>query len=141
MLGWIMDVVLCLMLLAALMGGFILNRRLVALRNERSHMEAMIRTLTNTVTQAEGSVRALKDTAEEVEESLRERVSKARALADELVIITQAGEDLASRLESSLSGAASVARPGKADVMPLGMETGKDAGKLQPRLRALDGLR
>ena len=102
MLGWIMDVVLCLMLLAALTGGFILNRRLVALRNDRSHMEAMIRTLTNTVTQTEGSVRALKDTAAEVEESLRERVSKARALADELVIITQAGEDLAAGRDAVL---------------------------------------
>lgn len=141
MLGWIMDVVLCLMLLAALTGGFILNRRLVALRNERSHMEAMIRTLTNTVTQTEGSVRALKDTAAEVEESLRERVSKARALADELVIITQAGEDLAQRLEGTLSGAASIVRPNKADVMPLGMDAGKDAAKVAPKLRALDGLR
>lgn len=141
MLGWIMDIVLCLMLLAALTGGFILNRRLVALRNERSHMEAMIRTLTNTVTQAEGSVRALKAAAEEVEASLRERVTKGRALSDELVIITQAGEDLAKRLEGSLSGAASVVRPGKADVMPLGMDAGKDAAKLAPKLRALDGLR
>ncbi|WP_331592975.1 DUF6468 domain-containing protein [Pedomonas sp.] len=141
MLGWIMDIVLCLMLLAALTGGFILNRRLVALRNERTHMEAMIRTLTNTVTQAEGSVRALKAAAEEVEASLRERVTKGRALSDELVIITQAGEDLAKRLEGSLSGAASVVRPGKADVMPLGMDAGKDAAKLAPKLRALDGLR
>src|SRR5690606_9481758 len=46
MLGWIRDVVLCRMLLAALAGGFVLNRRLVALRSERGHMEAMIRALT-----------------------------------------------------------------------------------------------
>lgn len=141
MLGWIMDIILCLMLLAALTGGFILNRRLVALRNERSHMEEMIRTLTNTVAQAEGSVRALKQTAEEVEEALRERVSKARALSDELVIITQAGEDLARRLEGSLSGAASAVRPAKADVMPLGMDAAKESAKATPKLRALDGLR
>lgn len=141
MLGWIMDIILCLMLLAALTGGFILNRRLVALRNERSHMEEMIRTLTNTVAQAEGSVRALKQTAEEVEEALRERVSKARALSDELVIITQAGEDLARRLEGSLSGAASAVRPAKADVMPLGMDAARDSNKATPKLRALDGLR
>jgi len=140
MLGWIMDIVLCLMLLAALAGGFVLNRRLVALRSERSHMEAMIRTLTQTVTQAEASVHALKAAADEVEDSLRERVSKGRALADELVIITQAGEDLANRLEASLSGAASAVRP-KAEVMPLGMETGRDAARLPPKLRALDGLR
>jgi len=140
MLGWIMDIVLCLMLLAALTGGYVLNRRLVALRNERSHMEAMIRTLTQTVTQAESSVHALKAAADEVEASLRERVSKGRALADELVIITQAGEDLANRLEASLSGAAAVVRP-KADVMPIGMDTARDAGRVQPKLRALDGLR
>lgn len=140
MLGWIMDIVLCLMLLAALAGGFVLNRRLVALRNERSHMEAMIRTLTSTVTQAESSVRALKLAADEVEISLRERVAKGRALADELVIITQAGEDLASRLEGSLSGTAAVVRP-KSDVTAIGGSVGKDAAKAQPKLRALDGLR
>lgn len=140
MLGWIMDIVLCLMLLAALTGGFVLNRRLVALRNERSHMEAMIRTLTATVAQTEGSVHTLKAAADEVESSLRERVSKARALADELVIITQAGEDLAQRLENSLSGAAAVVRP-KADVMPIGMDAARDGAKVPPKLRALDGLR
>jgi len=140
MLGWIMDIVLCLMLLAALAGGFVLNRRLVALRNERSHMEAMIRTLTGTVAQAESSVRALKLAAEEVENSLRERVAKGRALADELVIITQAGEDLASRLEESLSGVAAAVRP-KADVTAIGAPSGKEAAKVQPKLRALDGLR
>ncbi|MGK2284476.1 DUF6468 domain-containing protein [Pedomonas sp. V897] len=139
MLGWIMDVVLCLMLLAALTGGFILNRRLAALREERVHMETMIRTLTATVAQAENSVHALKAAAQEVESSLRERVTKGRALADELVIITQAGEDLARRLEEGLSGAAAAVRP-KAEVTPLGTPAGA-AAKAQPRLRALDGLR
>lgn len=138
MLGWIMDIVLCLMLLVALTGGFILNRRLVALRNERTHMEAMIRTLTTTVSQAEGSVHALKAAAQEVEASLREQVSKGRALTDELVIITQAGEDLARRLEEGFTGAASLARP-KAEAAPLGAPAG--GAKTQPKLRALDGLR
>lgn len=140
MLGWIVDIVLCLLLLAALTGGFILNRRLVALRNERTHMETMIRTLTATVAQTESSVHALKAAAQEVESSLRERVAKGRALADELVIITQAGEDLARRLEEGLSGAAATVRP-KADVTPLGGPATGTAAKAQPRLRALDGLR
>lgn len=134
MIGWIMDVVLCLLLLTALAGGYVLNRRLLAIRQERGQMEAMIRSLTATVDQAEKSIHALRVAAQEAESSLNEKVRQGRALADELVIITQAGEDLANRLEAGLSGAA--AARAKPEVT-----TGNTTAKTAPRLRALDGLR
>lgn len=103
MIGWVVNVILCLLLSVALFGGWILNKRLLLLRKERLEMEGLVQALNGALGRAESSVHILRATTKEAESALGERITKARALADELSIVTQTGERLASRLENGLT--------------------------------------
>ncbi|MEX6723639.1 DUF6468 domain-containing protein [Parapedomonas caeni] len=131
MIGWIVDVVLCLLLLATLVGGWRLNQRLLGLRRDRVEMDALIKSLNATVGKAESSIHILRAAAQEAETTLADRVAAARSLVDELTIITETGERLANRIEHGLTGGVA-ARPAAA---PL------PVAEPAPKLHALKGVR
>jgi hypothetical protein len=78
---------------------FVLNRRLGDLRNHHEEMNRMIGLLNNASERAQMSIHQLNAMGQEVEHKLKMEVAKARSLADELSLITEAGGDLADRIE------------------------------------------
>ena len=110
----IFDIVLAGLLLAVLVGGFLVNRRLAALRAGQAELAALIDRLNGATDHAHEAIADLKIQASEREDDLRKQMAKARALADELTLITEAGDNLANRLEQRLTGAAS-GRPATPD--------------------------
>jgi len=84
---------------------FQLNRRLTALRAEQEAMADLVVGLNQATERAQDGIFQLRAASQESEETLKLEVSRARALADELSLITEAGSNLAERIEAGLAPA------------------------------------
>ena len=84
---------------------FILDRRLRELRSGQDGMKEIIRALNQATEQAQSAIAHLKISGDAAGHDLRETVSKARALADELSLMLESGNNIADRLEGSASQA------------------------------------
>lgn len=99
-----MDISLILeSLLATLLGAtlvycVILERRLRNLRTDQNGLIAALSTLNRAIAGAEHSVAALKSAAAEASEELSTKLSPARALVDELSLLTASGERIADKI-------------------------------------------
>jgi hypothetical protein len=87
-----------------------LNRRLTGLRANQAEMRKLLSDFTEATKQAEISVSHLKTASDRISGSLDDRMTEARALADELASITQSGGRLAERIENGLVGRANPAQ-------------------------------
>lgn len=76
-----------------------LNRRLVALRGAQGELGRLLQEFGRATHSAQTAISELKSASVETAQQLEERVRKARALCDELSVMTQAGNGLAERLE------------------------------------------
>jgi hypothetical protein len=101
----IVDAVLAVLLIAAIIASTIVYRRLGTIREGQSELRALVDSLNTAVVDAQRSVGNLRQAALEAEERLEARVKKATVIADELGMITEAGNNLADRIERGLTGA------------------------------------
>lgn len=102
MTGIVSLVLDCLIL--ALLGASIfysvrLSLRLKTFRDSREELANLLEDLSNNITQAEQAILGMKETARSAGGDLQDRIGKARTLCDELQFISEAGNNLASRLE------------------------------------------
>ncbi|MFQ5348284.1 MAG: DUF6468 domain-containing protein [Rhodothalassiaceae bacterium] len=104
--GLIIDLVLVLLLGAVLVACIRVNRGLATIREGQAELASLAGRLDSATRQAREAIAELKAESSRVEKDLSSEVRKARALADELLVITEAGENLASRLEERLTGEA-----------------------------------
>ena len=98
-LSLVLDIVILVLLGATIFYAIRLSRHLDAFRSNRSDMERLIRELSSQITRAQEGVSALDEAAKESGDQLRSLVAKGQGLADELALMTEAGNSLASRLE------------------------------------------
>ena len=97
----ILDSMIVILLVAMIVYSVILNRRLAALRNNRSEMEQAVRHFGDAAIRADESIRALKANSDQAGQTLQAEVQKAQTLRDEIKFLVEAGERLADRLESA----------------------------------------
>ena len=83
---------------------FVLNRRLQSLRGAQAEMRRLMDDFAAATEQASAGIAALKLASAEAGGLLQERVNQARALADELGVVTQSGMALSERLARHLAG-------------------------------------
>lgn len=102
-IGIIVDGALGLLLVAVIVTCLIVYRRLKALQNGQDEMKKVVSDLNMAVNQAQKSVLGMKQTAVEVEAQLQTQIKKAKLLSDELIVITEAGNNLADRIEKKLT--------------------------------------
>lgn len=100
----IIDLVLAILLLAAIGSSFLLHRRLDVFRKGHAELASLVEQLNQATNQAQVSVAEMKSNGTVAEENLKSEITRARALADELSLITEAGDSLATRLEHRLTG-------------------------------------
>jgi len=103
----LIDGVLAFLLLAVIIACFIVYRRLGTIREGQAELRILVDQLNNAVVEAQRSVANLKQSAAEVEGRLQVETRKASSLADELGLITEAGNNLADRIERGLTGGVS----------------------------------
>ncbi|MEA1937601.1 MAG: DUF6468 domain-containing protein [Pseudomonadota bacterium] len=99
----ILDIMVMVLLLATIAYAIALNRRLTRFREGNVELHALVREMTRTVGRTEAAIAGLKRTACDAGEDLQTRIDLARALIDELQIITDSANGLADRLERAVS--------------------------------------
>ena len=97
----LLEVTLGLLLVATLMCCVRLEWRLKNLRKDQDSLVGTVRSLNGAITAAQASLAGLRAAAREADENLGRRVATARGVADELALLTSAGERIAERFESA----------------------------------------
>ena len=104
----IVEMMLAALLMATLVFCALLERRLRLLRKDEESLTGTIRALNAAIAAAQASLGGLRAAAKDADEKLGRNVTAARALADELSLLTSAGERAAGRIdaarETALSG-------------------------------------
>lgn len=132
------DGLVAALLITAIIVGIRLDRRLDVLRSGRAEMAALIKALNIACERAELSVAQLRAAVKEGEDSLNQPLGNARALRDELSIMIESGDRLASRLEQAASNTRILTpRTGARTEAARDTATTGEA----PLLKALKGLR
>ncbi|MBL4838008.1 MAG: hypothetical protein JKY34_10565 [Kordiimonadaceae bacterium] len=102
--GLIVDAILAVLLIAAIGVCLLVSGRLNVIKSGQAELKELVDQLNTAVTNAQRSVVNLRSSAEEVESQLNQERQKATAIADELSMMTEAGNNLANRIESGLTG-------------------------------------
>src|SRR5208282_1859480 len=109
------EIALTVLLAATLVYCALLERRLAALRKGQDGFRETIGELNAAIGSASASMRLLKTAAASAAETLDERVARARAVIDELSLLTTSGERIATRIERGVT-----AQPDRAAGSPAG---------------------
>jgi hypothetical protein len=97
-----LELVLTTLLAATLVYCILLERRLAAVRKGQDGLKRMIGELNGAIAGAGASLRALKSAAAGAAETLDERLKRARAVADELSVLSSSGERIAQRFDRAV---------------------------------------
>ena len=100
--GLAIDGVLIALLVAVLWACWRVNARLGEIRSGQAELADLAMRLEGLTGKARGALADLRTGSEAAETGLKGEIRRARALADELTLITEAGDNLASRLEQRL---------------------------------------
>lgn len=103
----VVDGILAILLIAVIAVCLLVSRRLGTIRSGQAELRALVDQLNTAVAEAQRSVVGLKSSADEVAGKLQLEQKKASAIMDELTMITEAGNNLADRIERGLTGGAS----------------------------------
>jgi hypothetical protein len=106
----IVEIALSLLLAATLVYCAILDRRLAMLRKGQDGLKQTFVELNSAIISAGASMRALKESSTAAAETLDDRLSRARAMADELSVLTASGERIAERMVSQRSQTSETSR-------------------------------
>lgn len=128
--GFILELALTLLLSLTLIYCIVLERRLAAVRKGQEGLKTTIGELNAAISGAGASLRALKSAAGESAELLDTRLKRARALADELALLSSSGERIAERFDRAVTS--SKAQPRAA---------GLPSGSVMHRLETLKAVR
>ena len=97
----IVELMLAALLLATLFCCAALERRLRSLRKDQDSLNATVRALNAGIAAASTSLAGLRAAAKDADATLGRKLAGARALADELSLLTSSGEHIASRIEGA----------------------------------------
>ena len=102
----LVDGLLAFLLVGAIIVFGLVYRRLGTIREGQSELKALVDQLSGAASDAQRGVEVLKSAADEIEARLRLESQKATVIADELSLMSEAGNNLADRIEKGLTGAA-----------------------------------
>jgi hypothetical protein len=103
--GLLLDILIIILLGATIFYAMRLSKYLEQFRSNRSDMERLIRDLSMQITRAQEGISTLDQLTKDNSDELRSLLIKGRGLADELQIMNEVGDNLASRLETLSSSA------------------------------------
>ncbi len=102
MMSLVIDGVLALLLVAAIAVCALVYRKLRIIKEGQGELRGLVTQLNKAVGQAEKSVSDLKQNASNAELKLSSEITRAKTMSDELKMITEAGNNLADRIENRL---------------------------------------
>lgn len=103
-IGVVFDVIILAALLVTIRQAMRLSRDFNQMQADRKAFENLISALNVAASRAESAIKSLRETAVETGDGLQDTINKGRGLADELDIMIQAGDSMATRLEQAAEG-------------------------------------
>ncbi len=100
----IVDGVLAILLIAVIVVSSVVYRRLSTIREGQEQLRQLVDSLNNAVVDAQRSVGNIRQAALDADEKLGSQIKRAKSMAEELSMITEAGNNLADRIEQGLTG-------------------------------------
>ncbi len=107
-ISFLMDLVLAGLLVAMIVHGVLLNRRLSQLRADRDELASVVRDFQTATGQAVAGLDGIRVAADSTGRTLQERIEAGRSALRALEFLVERGERAAERLET---GSRPVARP------------------------------
>ncbi|GIK99669.1 MAG: hypothetical protein BroJett029_38780 [Alphaproteobacteria bacterium] len=153
------DALLAALLLATLVYGVMLNRRLARLRADRDQLAAVVAEFDAATARATAALDGLRGTADTTGKSLQTVVDRARGAIEDLTFLVERGERAAERLEAATrpsalrsapqpvgparpaAGGGSGATPASAPLKPLTAGERPVSSERQALLKALEKMR
>jgi hypothetical protein len=135
MLALTLDILIILLLLISLGAGLRLHGALKIFRVDGTEFQPLIQSLDKATTRAETTLGGMRKMAEDVGGKLTEETKTTQRLLDELDFMTKRADQMAEKLNTSISGARSAER--KAEQTPPMIDTVKpdDIGMRSSELR------
>ena len=135
MLALTLDILIILLLLISLGAGLRLHGALKIFRVDGTEFQPLIQSLDKATTRAETTLGGMRKMAEDVGGKLTEETKTTQRLLDELDFMTKRADQMAEKLNTSISGARSAER--KAEQTPPVIDTVKpdDIGMRSSELR------
>jgi hypothetical protein len=135
MLALTLDILIILLLLISLGAGLRLHGALKIFRVDGTEFQPLIQSLDKATTRAETTLGGMRKMAEDVGGKLTEETKTTQRLLDELDFMTKRADQMAEKLNTSISGARSAERT--ADQTPPVIDTVKpdDIGMRSSELR------
>src|SRR5579862_1706525 len=99
-----LDVIVAILLVATIIYGAMLNRRLSGLRSNKAELEALIHSFGEACARAEAGVKTLRTATDEATR-LQQYLDRSQALRDDLSFLLDRGSGLADRLEGGVRSA------------------------------------
>jgi len=100
-IGLMLELLVAALLVVTVAYCYVLNRRLSALREGRDELKGLIENLSTAVSRAQTSVMELKQIGDATDNELNASIVKAQALADELTLMIEVGNNVADRIANS----------------------------------------
>lgn len=107
LLGMLMDIIIVLLLMGTIYYAYTLSKQLKIFRESRSEFEQLLMQLTNQINTAHDAIESMQDAADSNGKTLNKLIRDGQLLADELQMVNEASDNLASRLERAASSARS----------------------------------
>lgn len=107
----LLEAIVCVLLLATIGYCAVIDRRLRTMRAGQDGLRVLVRDLNTATDRAAAAISLLSNANETTGRELGERVARARALADELGLMLEAGNGIADRLANFESRRATTAVP------------------------------
>lgn len=101
-LAIILDILVLVLLASTIFFAGRLSLHLRDFRQNRQNMDRILRELAGHIAKAEQAVHGMRESARESGRDLQSRINEARAMVDELNLMTQSGNNIAKRMEKSV---------------------------------------
>ena len=108
-ISFFLDIVIAALLVATIIYGSILNRKLGALRSNKAELDVLIQSFNDACMRAEAGVRNLRSATDEAHR-LQQYLSRGQVLRDDISFLIDRGTGLADRLEGNVRSARSEAQ-------------------------------
>ena len=102
---WLLEVVLVLLLGTTLFHALRLERALGVLKRDRAVLEGLVESFNESTRQAESGIEHLRSAADGAGRQMARQIEQCQRLRDDLSFLSERGEKLAERVESSVRSA------------------------------------
>ena len=130
-LDMMLEVIVCVFLAATIGYCAVIDRRLRAMRDGQDGLRDLVSDLSGATQQAMNAIAHLRQASDATGKALSDEVKRGQALADELSLMVQAGNDIANRL-GGIETRRSVASPRTSEPEVIPRIVKPRSGQVQP---------